>query len=129
MSEDRVRASRFIILSGTVGLLSVILFLLALLWIQWEKKQEEKNEFIRRASIQAQSSLNLVRYELLCVPPNDRWSANWTLNGNYFIYTDLDGTRYENYLEKDREDYLITTSSDYRGVRVQKSCRLKGENL
>lgn len=129
MSEDRVRISRFLILSGILLLLSASVFLLSLLGIQWGKKQKERKEFFKRASIQAESSLNLVRYELFYVPPNDRWSGNWSMNGSRFIYTDLDGTRYENFLEEGKEDYRVTAFSNYRGEKVKKRCLFKRTGL
>lgn len=129
MSEDRVRISRFIILMGVLLLLSASVFLLSLLWIQWGKNQEERKEFLNRASIQAESSLNLVRYELFYVAPNDRWSGNWSMNGSHFIYTDLDGTRYENLLEEQKDDYRVTAFSKYRGEKVKKQSRIKRADL
>ena len=129
MSEDRVRTSRILILLGILVLLSSFVLLLSLLWIQWEKKKEEKKEFFKRALIQAESSLNLVRYELFYTAPDDRWSGNWSMNGSRFIYTDLDGTRYENLLEEGKEDYRVTAFSNYRGEQVKAECRFKRTGL
>ena len=126
MSEDRVRINRFLILTGSGILFSAFVFLLSLFWIQWGKEQEEKREFFRRASIQAESSLNLAQYEILHVNPGDRWSGNWSMNGNRFIYTDLDGTRYENLVEEEGGGIVVTAFSNYRGAKVRKSCRIGG---
>ncbi len=125
MSEDRVRISRFLILMGVLILFSASVFLLSLLWIQWGKQQEDKRDFYKRALIQAEASLNLVQYELLHVNSGDRWSGNWSMNGNRFIYTDLDGTRYENLIKEEKEAYLVTAFSDYRGEKVKKQRLIK----
>ena len=129
MSEDRVRISRFLILMGVLILFSASVFLLSLLWIQWKKQQEDKRDFHKRALIQAESSLNLLRYELFYTPPNERWSGNWSMNGSRFVYTDLDGTRYENLLEEGKEDFRVTAFSNYRGEQARTQCRMKRTGL
>ena len=125
MSEDRVRISRFLILMGILVLLLASVFLFSLLWIQWGKQKEDKRDFYRRALIQAESSLNLVQYELSYVNSNDRWGGNWSMNGNRFIYTDLDGTRYENLIKEEKSDYSVTAFSDYRGEKVKQQRLIK----
>ena len=125
MSEERIRRSRFLILIGMMILISASVLFSSLLWIQWGKRKEEKMEFSRRARIQAESSLNLVQYELSYVNSNDRWGGNWSMNGNRFIYTDLDGTRYENLIREEKSDYSVTAFSDYRGEKVKKQRLIK----
>lgn len=125
MSEDRVRISRFLILMGILVLLLASVFLFSLLWIQWGKQKEDKKDFYKRALIQAESSLNLVEYELLYVNSADRWSGNWSMNGNRFIYTELDGTRYENLIREEKTEYSVTAFSSYRGEKVKRDRLIK----
>jgi hypothetical protein len=73
----------------------------------------------RRALLEARSAGALMLHELLDKPDEKRWNEGWTVSGDRFIYTDIDGTRYASRLEVSGTPprTVIRSEGEYRGFR------------